>query len=56
MLLRQMQANRNAARYSRHFAHIMPFRPHFVREIVAMRHELHNRLANPTAEPGDGAA
>lgn len=49
MLLRQLHANRNAARYrnpengKRHHAHWMPYRPHFVREILAMRAELKQR-------------
>jgi hypothetical protein len=49
MLLRQMQANRNAARNRRDkngrptFPHILPYRPHFVREILEMRRELRRR-------------
>lgn len=49
MLERQLQANRNAALYrnpetgKRHHAHIDRYRPHFVREILAMRSELRNR-------------
>lgn len=51
MLKRQLAANRNAARYRnpetgrRHFAHVMPFRPHFVREMLWMRDELRIRRA-----------
>lgn len=51
MLLRQMAANRAAARYRNpqtkrgHFAHLLPYRPHFVREIVEMRRELRARAA-----------
>lgn len=51
MLERQLDANRKAARYRnpetrrRSFAHIMPYRPHFVREILAMRAELRKRGA-----------
>lgn len=50
MLLRQLKANRNAARYrnpetgKRHHAHLAQYRPHFVREILAMRAELRNRM------------
>jgi hypothetical protein len=46
MIKRQLSANRYAARYRNHetgsrtFAHILPFRPHFVREMIAMRKEL----------------
>jgi hypothetical protein len=43
MLERQMQANRNAARNRRHHAHLAQYRPHFVREILAMRQELRKR-------------
>lgn len=49
MLLRQLQANRNAARYrnpetgKRHHAHIDRYRPHFVREMITMRNELRRR-------------
>lgn len=49
MLLRQLEANRNAARYrnpetgKRHHAHVMEFRKHFVLEILAMRAELRSR-------------
>lgn len=49
MLERQLAANRAAARYRnpetrrRHFAHSMPYRPHFVREIISMRAELAQR-------------
>ena len=49
MLVRQMQANRNAARYrnpengKRHHAHVDLFRPYFVRELLAMRAELRRR-------------
>ena len=52
MLIRQLQANRNAARYRnpekpwiRHHAHIDRFRPHFVLEMLAMRAELRRRGA-----------
>ena len=53
MLIRQLQANRLAARkrLDKHgrktFPHILPYRPHFVREIIAMRAELHKRAAAP---------
>ena len=53
MLLRQLQANRNAARYrnpetgKRHHAHVAQFRPYFVREIIAMRDELRKRGLRP---------
>jgi hypothetical protein len=49
MLERQMLANRNAARNRldrngrKTFPHILPYRPHFVREILAMRAELRAR-------------
>lgn len=49
MIERQLQANRNAARYRnpengrRHHAHLMPFRPHFVLEIMTMRAVLKSR-------------
>lgn len=49
MLERQLQANRKAARdrmdkYGRKtFQHILPYRPWFVREILAMRDELRKR-------------
>lgn len=49
MLLRQLEANRNAARYRnpetgrRHYAHEPPYRSHFVVEILAMRSELRKR-------------
>jgi hypothetical protein len=53
MLLRQMQANRSAARYRnpekpwiRHHAHLPRFRPYFVGEMLAMRAELRLRRAN----------
>lgn len=45
MLLRQMLANRSAARRRDHHAHVLPFRPYFVREILAMRAELKRRGA-----------
>jgi hypothetical protein len=53
MLERQLSANRSAARYRnlengrRHFAHVSPFRPHFVREIVLMRQVLKSRANHP---------
>lgn len=56
MLLRQMQANRSAARYrnpengKRHHAHIPRYRPFFVGEMLAMRAELRKRNAPPQAE------
>lgn len=47
MLLRQMQANRNAARYrndyKRHFCHLPIFRSAFIRDILAIRNELRCR-------------
>jgi len=45
MLHRQLMAMRLAARahYPKSFAHLMPYRPHFVREILAMRAELRRR-------------
>lgn len=49
MLVRQLQANRTAARYRnpetgrRHFAHVLPFRPHFIGEMLAMHAELKRR-------------
>lgn len=52
MLLRQHEANRSAARYrnpetgKRHHAHIAQFRPHFVREMLAMRAELRRRCVD----------
>jgi hypothetical protein len=65
MLERQLLANRKAARqrldkYGRKtFQHIMPYRPHFVRDILAMRAELRRRNAAPqvpvTARPGPNA-
>ena len=45
MLLRQLAANRSAARDQKHHAHIDRYRPHFVREILAMRAELRRRAA-----------
>lgn len=52
MLVRQLAANRSAARYRnpekpkvRHHAHIDKYRPHFVREILAMRAELRRRVS-----------
>lgn len=61
MLLRQMKANRNAARYRnpekpkvRHHAHIDRFRPYFVREMLWMRDELRKRgayISSTTAKP-----
>jgi hypothetical protein len=51
MLERQLAANRHAARDQRHHAHIDRYRPHFVREILAIRAELRRRLAYQT---GDG--
>lgn len=56
MLLRQLKANRNAARYrnpetgQRHHAHVKLFRPYFVREMLAMRAELRKRGINPFAQ------
>lgn len=51
MLERQLAANRVAARgRDRHgrklFCHLMPYRPYFVREIIAMRRELKQRYMN----------
>lgn len=52
MLVRQLAANRSAARYrnpengKRHHAHLMPYRPHFVREILAMRAVLRTRATS----------
>lgn len=49
MLERQLLANRKAARERRDkygrptFQHILPYRPHFVRDILAMRAELKRR-------------
>lgn len=49
MLMRQLAANRFAARYRnpetgrRNFSHILPYRPFFVREMLAMRAELQKR-------------
>jgi hypothetical protein len=48
MLIRQLQANRKAARDRdekgrKKFPHILPYRPHFVREILWMRYELRRR-------------
>lgn len=49
MLERQLRANRNAARYRNpetgrlHFAHTLPYRPHFVIEMLQMRAELRKR-------------
>lgn len=43
MLRRQLLANRKAARDRRSFAHLMPYRPHFVRDILALRAELRRR-------------
>lgn len=53
MLKRQLAANRVAAkgrdRYGRKlFCHILPYRPYFVREMLAMRAELRKR--NGSAE------
>ena len=53
MLLRQQAANRAAAKgRDRHgrklFCHLMPFRPHFVREMLAMRAELRQRESHST--------
>jgi hypothetical protein len=51
MLERQMQANRNAARFRnpetgrQNFSHLLPYRPYFVREMLAMRRELQRRGA-----------
>ena len=52
MLVRQLQANRNAARYRnpekphiRHHAHLPRFRPYFIGEMLAMRRELRQRAA-----------
>lgn len=51
MLVRQMRANRNAAKYRnpekpwiRHHAHLPRFRPYFVGEMLAMRAELKRRF------------
>lgn len=55
MLQRQLHANRVAARMRnpetgrRHFAHTLPYRPFFVREMLAMKEELRKRGA--TAVP-----
>lgn len=55
MLERQLMANRLAARnrkdqYGRKtFPHILPYRPHFVREILAMRAELRRRAAQASS-------
>lgn len=49
MLKRQLLANRKAARDRKDekgrlkFPHILPYRPHFVMEILAMRAELRRR-------------
>jgi hypothetical protein len=49
MIHRQLAANRSAARCydtennRRHFAHLLPYRPYFVIEMLAMRKELINR-------------
>lgn len=55
MLVRQLAANRNAARYRnpekpwiRHHAHVAAFRPWFVREMMAMRDELRKRRSSST--------
>lgn len=52
MLVRQLAANRAAAKgRDKHgrklFCHILPYRPHFVREMLAMRSELRRRAAAP---------
>jgi hypothetical protein len=58
MLERQLLANRKAARERfvpntrrKTFQHILPYRPHFVREILWMRDELRRRRF-----PGDNDA
>jgi len=56
MLQRQLAANRVAARgRDKHgrklFCHLMPFRPYFVREMLAMRAELRRRSASTRAHP-----
>lgn len=47
MLERQLSANRKAARRQpdgrRSYAHQLPYRPHFVLEMLAMRAELRRR-------------
>lgn len=43
MLLRQLAANRGAARQRRHYAHQTPYRRRFVLEMIAMRAELRRR-------------
>lgn len=57
MLLRQLLANRKAARERRDakgrltFQHILPYRPYFVRDILAMRAELRKRGVRLQARP-----
>lgn len=49
MLMRQLAANRSAARYrnletgQRHHGHLPVFRPHFVNDIILLRRELRAR-------------
>lgn len=59
MLERQLAANRKAARTWvinetgrkwKHFSHVLPYRPHFVMEILAMRRVLRNRAADREAK------
>lgn len=46
MLVRQMQANRIAARNRKHFCHLPRFRSAFVKDILAIRKVLRERQAN----------
>jgi hypothetical protein len=59
MLLRQLLANRKAARDRdakgrKKFPHLLPFRPYFVREMMAMRAELRSRGIKPPSTCNEG--
>ncbi len=53
MLLRQLAANRSAARYRnpetglRHHGHLPTFRPHFVNDIILLKREIRARKGTP---------